>query len=61
MIQKFDAVLSVLYKYEMHAFGLIGLGVIMCLTGSKDIGFAIVTAGTTIFKNSQGGGNVVQS
>ena len=55
IITEADHVLALLYRYEMHAFALVVLGVVLCLHGVKDIGFAIVTAGTTVFKGKFGG------
>lgn len=49
-IEKIDASLGVLYKYEIHAFVLLLSGVVLCLKGQKDVGFSIVTSACVIFK-----------
>lgn len=54
-IEQFDKLMTVLYKYEVHAFVLVASGVTLCLAGIKDVGFSLVTAGTTIFKGKFNG------
>lgn len=54
-IANFDKLMAVLYKYEVHAFALAAAGVVLCLAGIKDVGFSLVTAGTTIFKGKFNG------
>jgi len=49
-IEKVDQLLSVLYKYELHAFVLLVTGAVLTLRGHSDIGFSIITAACTIFK-----------
>ena len=53
-IAQLDSALSVLYKYELHAFLLVVVGCALCLKGHTDVGFSLVTAGATIFKNKAG-------
>jgi hypothetical protein len=55
VLAKIDGFMSLVYKYELHAFALIAAGSGLCLLGMKDIGFSIITTGCTIFKNKFGG------
>jgi hypothetical protein len=52
-VSRLDQLFSVLWKYEIHAFVLVVAGVVLCIAGIKDVGYALVTAGTTVFKGRQ--------
>jgi len=55
VVKQLDSTLGVLYKYELHAGALVIVGATLCLKGHTDVGFSLVTAGTTIFKGKSGG------
>jgi len=53
MIQKLDQMLTVLYKFEIHAFVLLLTGVALYLHGVKDQGQVIIGAALLVFKGKQ--------
>lgn len=49
-LEALDALFTLLYKYELHAFILMVTGAGLCIAGLKTEGFAIITTACTVFK-----------
>jgi len=49
-VSKLDAVLGVVFKYELHAFVIMLTGLSAYLHGAKDIGTTIIGSALLIFK-----------
>ena len=50
LVEPFDKLMGVLYKYELHAFVLVITGLSLCLHGMKEEGTGLMMTGCTIFK-----------